>query len=170
MPWRPPGNRTPTPQETSVCLPFMRRQIALAAPRLLVCLGGSSTQTLLGVKDGITRSRGVWRDYVGEDGASIPALPMFHPAYLLRQPAAKRQAWADLRKLARALEEMGGADATFSAQRGRRRGEVNVRSGAVNPLAVAFRSNRWAAMVWRREKLTRGETSWTPGETPCCER
>jgi DNA polymerase len=109
VPWRPPGNRTPTPQETSVCLPFMRRQIALAAPRLLVCLGGSATQTLLGVKDGITRSRGVWRDYVGEDGASIPALPMFHPAYLLRQPAAKRQAWADLRKLARALEEMGGA-------------------------------------------------------------
>jgi DNA polymerase len=109
VPWRPPGNRTPTPQETSVCLPFMRRQIGLAAPRLLVCLGGSATQTLLGVKDGITRSRGLWRDYVGEEGAPIPALPMFHPAYLLRQPAAKRQAWADLRKLARALEEMGQA-------------------------------------------------------------
>jgi uracil-DNA glycosylase family 4 len=109
VPWRPPGNRTPTPQETSVCLPFMRRQIALAAPRLLVCLGGSATQTLLGVKDGITRSRGVWRDYVGDDGASIPALPMFHPAYLLRTPAAKRQAWADLRKLKQALEELGGA-------------------------------------------------------------
>jgi uracil-DNA glycosylase family 4 len=109
VPWRPPGNRTPTPQETSVCLPFMQRQIALAAPRLLVCLGGSATQTLLGVKDGITRSRGVWRDYVGEDGASIPALPMFHPAYLLRTPAAKRQAWADLRNLKRALEELGAA-------------------------------------------------------------
>jgi DNA polymerase len=109
VPWRPPGNRTPTPQETSVCLPFVRRQIALAAPRLLVCLGGSATQTLLGLKDGITRSRGVWRDYVGEEGAPIPALAMFHPAYLLRQPAAKRQAWADLRKLARALEEIGGA-------------------------------------------------------------
>ena len=110
VPWRPPGNRTPTPQETSVCLPFVRRQIALAAPRLLVCLGGSATQTLLGLKDGITRSRGVWRDYVGEEGAPIPALAMFHPAYLLRQPAAKRQAWADLRKLARALEEIGGAN------------------------------------------------------------
>jgi uracil-DNA glycosylase len=109
VPWRPPGNRTPTPQETSICLPFMRRQIALAAPRLLVCLGGSATQTLLGGKEGITRSRGVWRDYVGEDGASIPALPMFHPAYLLRQPAAKREAWVDLRKLKRALEEIGGA-------------------------------------------------------------
>ena len=102
-PWRPPGNRTPTPQETSVCLPFIRRQIALCAPRLLVCLGGSATQTLLGVKEGITRSRGVWRDYAHEDGATIPALPMFHPAYLLRTPAAKRQAWADLRKLAAAI-------------------------------------------------------------------
>ena len=93
-----------------MCLPFMRRQIALAAPRLLVCLGGSATQTLLGVKDGITRSRGVWRDYVGDDGASIPALPMFHPAYLLRTPAAKRQAWADLRNLKQALKELGAAE------------------------------------------------------------
>ncbi|MGD0763191.1 MAG: uracil-DNA glycosylase [Roseiarcus sp.] len=108
VPWRPPGNRTPTPQETAVCLPFVRRQIALVAPRLLVCLGGSATQTLLGVKEGITRTRGVWREYRSDDGAAIPTLPMFHPAYLLRQPAAKRQAWADLRKLARAAEEMGG--------------------------------------------------------------
>ncbi|MGD1037558.1 MAG: uracil-DNA glycosylase [Roseiarcus sp.] len=108
VPWRPPGNRTPTPQETAVCLPFVRRQIALVAPRLIVCLGGSATQTLLAVKEGITRARGVWRDYQGDDGASIPTLPMFHPAYLLRQPAAKRQAWADLRKLARAIDEIGG--------------------------------------------------------------
>jgi len=105
VPWRPPGNRTPTPQETSVCLPFIRRQIALAAPRLLVCLGGSATQTLLGVKDGITRARGVWRDYVGDGGETIRALAMFHPAYLLRTPAAKRQAWRDLRELRRALDE-----------------------------------------------------------------
>ncbi|MGD0565366.1 MAG: uracil-DNA glycosylase [Roseiarcus sp.] len=109
VPWRPPGNRTPTPQETAICLPFVRRQIALVAPRLLVCLGGSATQTLLGVKEGITRTRGIWRDYEGDDGVAIKTLPMFHPAYLLRQPAAKRQAWADLRKLARAVEEMGGA-------------------------------------------------------------
>ncbi len=107
VPWRPPGNRTPTPQETAVCLPFIRRQIALVAPRILVCLGGSATQTLLGVKEGITRTRGVWRDYVGDDGAAIKTLPTFHPAYLLRQPAAKRQAWADLRKLERAVEAMG---------------------------------------------------------------
>ncbi|MGD0641843.1 MAG: uracil-DNA glycosylase [Roseiarcus sp.] len=108
VPWRPPGNRTPTPQETAICLPFVRRQIALVAPRLIVCLGGSATQTLLGVKEGITRTRGVWREYAGDEGAPIPTLPMFHPAYLLRQPAAKRQAWADLRKLNRAVEEMGG--------------------------------------------------------------
>jgi DNA polymerase len=108
VPWRPPGNRTPTPQETAVCLPFVRRQIALVGPRILVCLGGSATQTLLDVKEGITRTRGVWREYRSDDGAAIATLPMFHPAYLLRQPAAKRQAWADLRKLKRAVEEMGG--------------------------------------------------------------
>jgi len=107
VPWRPPGNRTPTPQETAVCLPFIRRQIALSAPRLLVCLGGSATQTLLGVKEGITRARGVWREYQADDGATIPALAMFHPAYLLRTPAAKRQAWADLRKLKQAAEALG---------------------------------------------------------------
>jgi DNA polymerase len=109
VPWRPPGNRTPTPQETAVCLPFIRRQIALSAPRLLVCLGGSATQTLLGVKDGITRARGVWREYQGDYGAPIPALAMFHPAYLLRTPAAKRQAWADLRKLRQAIDALDGA-------------------------------------------------------------
>jgi len=105
VPWRPPGNRTPTPQETLVCLPFVRRQIALVNPRVLVCLGGSATQTLLGAKEGITRTRGVWRDYANQDGRAIPALPMFHPAYLLRQPAAKRWAWADLRKLRRRIDE-----------------------------------------------------------------
>ncbi|MBV8472681.1 MAG: uracil-DNA glycosylase [Hyphomicrobiales bacterium] len=108
VPWRPPGNRTPTPQETAICLPFMRRQIALVNPSLLVCLGASATQTLLGTKDGITRARGVWREYAGDDGQTIKALPMFHPAYLLRQPASKREAWADLRKLAAAVAEMGG--------------------------------------------------------------
>ena len=109
VPWRPPGNRTPTPQETAVCLPFIRRQIALSAPRIIVCLGGSATQTLLGVKEGITRARGVWREYQADDGATIPALAMFHPAYLLRTPAAKRQAWADLRKLRQALDALDRA-------------------------------------------------------------
>ena len=104
VPWRPPGNRTPTPQEAQACLPFIRRQIQLAAPEILVCLGGSATQTLLGVREGITRARGNWYAYDCEDGRTIRATAMLHPAYLLRQPALKRQAWADMRALARALE------------------------------------------------------------------
>jgi uracil-DNA glycosylase family 4 len=104
VPWRPPGNRTPTLQETQACLPFIRRQIDLADPEVLVCLGGSAVQTLLGVQSGITRVRGSWFDYNRESGRPIRALAMFHPAYLLRQPAQKRLAWADMRALARALK------------------------------------------------------------------
>ncbi|HLJ71426.1 MAG TPA: uracil-DNA glycosylase [Roseiarcus sp.] len=105
VPWRPPGNRTPTLQETAICLPFIERQIELVGPDLLVCLGASSAQTLLGVKDGITRARGKWREYRCGDKI-IRALPMLHPAYLLRQPAQKRAAWRDLRALAGALAEI----------------------------------------------------------------
>jgi DNA polymerase len=105
VPWRPPGNRTPTPHETAICLPFIRRQIELVAPAVLVCLGASSAQTLLGMKEGITRSRGQWFDYPMA-GRAIEALPMLHPAYLLRQPAQKRAAWRDLRTLARALRDI----------------------------------------------------------------
>ena len=105
VPWRPPGNRDPTPQETTVCLPFTRRQIELVAPKILVCLGAPSAQTLLGVKQGITRIRGQWFDYE-MGGTIIKALPMLHPAYLLRQPAQKRAAWRDLRTLDRALREL----------------------------------------------------------------
>jgi DNA polymerase len=104
VPWRPPGNRTPTLQETQACLPFIRRQIDLADPEVLVCLGGSAVHTLLGVAGGITRVRGSWFDYRRESGRPIKALAMFHPAYLLRQPAHKRLAWADLRALATALK------------------------------------------------------------------
>jgi uracil-DNA glycosylase len=104
IPWRPPGNRTPTLQETQTCLPFIARQIELADPEFLVCLGGSSAQTLLGVKGGIMRARGTWFTYQREGGRTIPALAMLHPAYLLRQPAMKRLAWADMRALANALQ------------------------------------------------------------------
>ena len=106
VPWRPPGNRTPTPHETAICLPFMRRQIELVAPGVLVCLGASAAQTLLGMREGITRARGQWFDYP-QGGGTIKALPMLHPAYLLRQPAQKRAAWRDLRTLARALRDSG---------------------------------------------------------------
>ncbi len=105
IPWRPPGNRTPTLQETQTCLPFITRQIELADPQLLVCLGGSSAQTLLGVKGGILRVRGSWFTYPLGSGRTIPALAMLHPAYLLRQPAHKRLAWADMRALASALKD-----------------------------------------------------------------
>jgi uracil-DNA glycosylase len=110
VPWRPPGNRTPTLQETQACLPFIRRQIDLAGPEILVCLGASAVQTLLGVTGGITRARGTWFDYPRESGPPIRALAMFHPAYLLRQPAQKRLAWADMRALADALRTSSCAE------------------------------------------------------------
>lgn len=103
VPWRPPGNRTPTPEETQACLPFIRRQIELAAPEILVCLGLPSAQTLLGIRTGITRARGSWFTYEHADGRAIRAIAMLHPAYLLRQPSQKRAAWADMRALAAAL-------------------------------------------------------------------
>lgn len=102
VPWRPPGNRTPTPQEAATCLPFLLRQIELADPDILVCLGGPSAQTLLGIKDGIRKSRGRWFKF--HTGArEISALPTFHPAYLLRQPLEKRLAWRDFLAIRKAL-------------------------------------------------------------------
>ncbi|ACB95650.1 uracil-DNA glycosylase [Beijerinckia indica] len=104
VPWRPPGNRTPTPLEIAACLPFIRRQIELVSPRFIVCLGAPSAQTLLGTKEAITRLRGRWRDW-SCGGKTIHVLPMLHPAYLLRQPAEKKRAWADWRLLAKALRD-----------------------------------------------------------------
>jgi len=102
IPWRPPGNRTPTPQETLVCLPFIQRQIELVDPDVLVTLGNPSTQSLLGTREGIMRARGKWFDY--DTGTrTIRALPTFHPAYLLRSPSYKRMSWQDLRAIAKAL-------------------------------------------------------------------
>ncbi|WP_296706937.1 uracil-DNA glycosylase [Rhodoblastus sp.] len=106
VPWRPPGNRAPTPQELALCLPFIRRQIELVAPDFLVPLGASAAQTLLGEKEGIMRLRGHWRDYPCGDKV-IRALPMLHPAYLLRAPMKKAQAWRDLRALKHALDKAG---------------------------------------------------------------
>ena len=105
IPWRPPGNRTPTPQETQICLPFIQRQIELVNPDILVTLGNPSTQTLLQTKDGIMKSRGRWVDY--DTGTrKIRAIASFHPAYLLRSPGYKRMAWVDLRSIAEALEAL----------------------------------------------------------------
>ena len=107
VPWRPPGNRTPTQQETAICLPFARRQIELVAPDYLVCLGAASSGALLGVKEGIARARGKAYEYeltTGDGPRNIPAFATLHPAYLLRQPANKKYAWTDLRALRKAIE------------------------------------------------------------------
>jgi uracil-DNA glycosylase len=103
VPWRPPGNRTPTPQESAICYPFIRRQIELANPDFLVCLGRPSMQTLLGIKEGIRGVRGRWFDY--DTGTrTIRALVAFHPAYLLRSPLEKRHAWRDMLALKKAMD------------------------------------------------------------------
>jgi len=104
IPWRPPGNRTPTPQETQICLPFIQRQIELVNPDVLVTLGNPSTQTLLSTREGIMKTRGKWFDY--DTGTrTIRAIATFHPAYLLRSPSYKRMSWQDLRAIAKALEQ-----------------------------------------------------------------
>lgn len=104
VPWRPPGNRTPTPQELQICLPFILRQIELADPDILVCLGGPSAQTLLGIREGITKTRGRW--FAFETGKrEIRAMPTFHPAFLLRSPLQKRFAWRDFLAIKEALDQ-----------------------------------------------------------------
>lgn len=93
LPWRPPQNRDPSPDEMAMMLPFLHRHIALVAPDIIVPMGNIACQALLGMR-GISRLRGNWSKI-----AERPAMPMFHPAYLLRTPAAKREAWADLLEL-----------------------------------------------------------------------
>lgn len=93
--WRPPGNRTPTPQETQVCRPFLERQIALVEPEALLLLGGAATKAMLDSADGIMKLRGKWRDLTIA-GRSLKVMATLHPAYLLRTPASKRLAWRDL--------------------------------------------------------------------------
>ena len=102
IPWPPPGNRPPTPQETLTCLPFIQRQIELVNPDILVTLGNAPTQALLQTKDGIMKSRGRWVDY--DTGTrKIRAVASYHPDYLIRQPSYKRMAWQDLRSISTAL-------------------------------------------------------------------
>jgi len=101
--WRPPGNRTPTPDETAICRPFTERQIELVNPEIIVLLGGVSAKHLLATGEGIMRLRGRWRT-LSAGGRDYPAMPTLHPAYLLRQPAQKRLAWADLLEIRAALE------------------------------------------------------------------
>lgn len=102
LPWRPPQNRDPDPQEAAMMAPFLKRHIELAAPEVLILMGNAPCQALLGRK-GITRMRGQWTQLY-----DLPVLPMFHPAFLLRRPESKREAWADLLTLRAWLAEAGG--------------------------------------------------------------
>jgi DNA polymerase len=104
--WRPPGNRPPTPEEAGICAPFLMRHIELKRPRVILLLGGTPVRHVLNWDEGITRIRGRWGVY-RKDGLEIPTLPTFHPAYLLRQPTAKKLAWHDLQSLREKLIETG---------------------------------------------------------------
>jgi DNA polymerase len=106
--WRPPQNREPTPEEAASCLPFLHRHIELADPKLMILLGAVSVRHVLGLTEGITRVRGKWNLYQSVVlGSRIPVMPTLHPAYLLRQPAAKRLAWRDLLAVAEKMGQLG---------------------------------------------------------------
>lgn len=104
VPWRPPGNRDPTPEEMALCRPFLLRQVELVAPKYLVTLGNVPTKSLLQTQNGISRMRGQWRDVVVGNHPTR-ALATLHPAYLLHAPASKALAWRDLLILKQALDE-----------------------------------------------------------------
>jgi uracil-DNA glycosylase len=105
--WRPPGNRTPTLAEQAICMAFTRRHIELARPKVLVLAGGTAAKSVLDTTEGIMRLRGKWTNLRLDDGSAVPTLPTFHPAYLLRTPASKRQSWLDLLSLDKKLRELG---------------------------------------------------------------
>ncbi|WP_424813714.1 uracil-DNA glycosylase [Roseococcus sp. YIM B11640] len=105
LPFRPPGNRTPTDAEVALFMPFLMRHLELARPKRLVLAGAVSAKGLLRTRDGITRLRGKWQQVTMANGQVMDALPMLHPAYLLRNPIAKREAWADLVLLRRAIND-----------------------------------------------------------------
>jgi len=105
LPFRPPGNRTPTDAEISLFLPFVLRHVQLAAPRFLVLAGGVSAKGVLQAREGITRLRGRWHQVTVLDGTVFKAIPTWHPAYLLRNPIAKRDSWADLLLLRRSMKD-----------------------------------------------------------------
>ncbi len=107
LPWRPPGNRSPTAEEISLCQPFVERQIELVQPKVLVLVGGISAKSLLDKREGITRLRGTWREFQAPGMAEpIATMATFHPAYLLRQPAAKKEVWRDLLAIQQKLTEL----------------------------------------------------------------
>jgi len=103
--WRPPGNRTPSPGEQMACAPFLERAVALVKPKALLLVGGAAAKSVLKKDEGILSLRGRWFEWRSEDGAQeLPALPTLHPAFLLRQPGAKKRAWQDLLTLTERLD------------------------------------------------------------------
>ncbi len=106
LPWRPPGNRTPTSEEVAVCLPFLKRQIELIKPKIIFILGRSAANALLDNADSISSLRGHFIDYTSAQGTVIPTLSSFHPAYLLRTASQKNKSWADLLRLKHKLSEL----------------------------------------------------------------
>ncbi|WP_208435182.1 uracil-DNA glycosylase [Bartonella phoceensis] len=106
IPWRPPGNRTPTSREVALCRPFIERQIYLANPRILIALGGVAMQFLTGSQNGIIRTRGKWFTYESENNIKIPVMPTFHPAYLLRTPSQKKLTWIDFLEVKNRLDSL----------------------------------------------------------------
>lgn len=104
--WRPPGNRDPSPEEAATCLPFLRRHIELAAPKIIILLGATAVRHVMGKTEGIMRVRGHWLEY-HVNGAMVPVMPTLHPAYLLRQPAHKKLAWHDLQQIAAKVKTLG---------------------------------------------------------------
>ena len=103
--WRPPGNRTPTPAEQAICAPFLERIVELVQPRMLLLAGGASAKSVLKREEGILSLRGRWFEWRSADGAmELPAMPTLHPAFLLRQPGAKKKAWSDLLTLSERLD------------------------------------------------------------------
>jgi len=103
---RPPKNRKPEPDEMAQCMPYLAEQLDIIAPKVIVALGATAVQGLFGTSEGITRMRGQWKSFRGK----IPVMPTFHPAYLLRQPQAKREVWRDLQEVLRELQNQRSAD------------------------------------------------------------
>lgn len=105
--WRPPGNRTPTSDEISICQPFLERQIELMSPRIILFVGGTAAKALLGVKEGVTKLRGRQTEYAYGNGKHAKSLVTFHPAFLLRQPLQKSFAWRDMLTLSSMIKSEG---------------------------------------------------------------
>jgi DNA polymerase len=105
--WRPPGNRSPSPEEQAVCAPFLERAVALVRPKVLLLMGATSVRSVLKRNEGILALRGKWLDWSLETGGgTFPVLPTFHPAFLISRPEAKKKAWSDLLSLAERLDRM----------------------------------------------------------------